>query len=76
VQSIRCGITANTVTIPANERKLLQQFGDLPAQSKLAVLIGRAGNRDEYHEAIERRRRFVPDVEIITYDKILETQDL
>jgi hypothetical protein len=30
--------------------------------------------RDEYLEAMERRRRYVPDIEIITYDKILETQ--
>jgi hypothetical protein len=48
--------------------------GYLPTQSKLPVLLGRAGNRDEYLEAMERRRRYVPDIEIITYDKILETQ--
>lgn len=59
---------------PQNEKKLLQQLGYIPTQSKLAVLIGRAVNKDEYLEALERRSRFVPDIEIITYDKILETQ--
>ncbi len=59
---------------PQNEKKLLQQLGYIPTQSKLAVLIGRAGNKNEYLEALERRQRYVPDIEIITYDKILETQ--
>jgi Domain of unknown function (DUF4263) len=59
---------------PHNERKLLQQLGYIPMQSKLAVLIGRGMDRDGYMEILERRRRYVPDIEIITYDKILETQ--
>jgi hypothetical protein len=59
---------------PENERKLLRQLGYIPTQSKLAVLIGRDVDREDYMEILERRRRFVPDVEIITYDKILETQ--
>jgi hypothetical protein len=59
---------------PQNERKLLNQFGYLPTQSKLAILIGRDVDRDDYTEVLESRRRYVPDIEIITYDKILETQ--
>jgi hypothetical protein len=59
---------------PENERKLLRQLGYIPTQSKLAVLIGRDVDREDYMEILECRRRFVPDVEIITYDKILETQ--
>jgi hypothetical protein len=59
---------------PKNERKLLKQLGYIPTQSKLAVLIGRDSDRDDHMEILERRRRYVQDVEIITYDKILETQ--
>jgi hypothetical protein len=59
---------------PENERKLLRQLGYIPTQSKLAVLIGRDVDRDDYREAMARRLRYVPDVEVITYDKILETQ--
>lgn len=58
---------------PENERKLLEQLGYIPTQSKLAVLIGRDVDRDDYQETMARRRRYVPDVEIITYDKILQT---
>jgi len=59
---------------PANEKKLLQQLGYIPAQSKLAVLIGKAIDKDHYIESFADARSYVPDVEIITYDKILETQ--
>lgn len=59
---------------PTNEEKLLKQLGYIPTQSKLAVLIGRNVDKDEYREILEYRQSFVPDVEIITYDKILETQ--
>jgi hypothetical protein len=59
---------------PRNEQKLLKQLGYVPTQSKLAVLIGRDVNKDELREKLQFRQSFVPDVEIITYDKILETQ--
>jgi len=59
---------------PENERKLLKQFGYIPTQSKLAVLIGRDTDRDDQRDIFQRRLKHVPDVEIITYDKILETQ--
>jgi hypothetical protein len=59
---------------PSNEKKLLKQLGYVPTQSKLAVLIGRNVNEDELREKLQFRQSFVPDVEIITYDKILETQ--
>lgn len=59
---------------PDNERKLLQQLGYIPTQLKLAVLIGRDVDRDDHRETMARRLRYVPDVQVITYDKILETQ--
>ena len=59
---------------PANEKKLLQQLGYIPTQSKLAVLIGKTINKDQYIETFADARSYVPAVEIITYDKILETQ--
>lgn len=59
---------------PENERKHLKQLGYIPTQSKLAVLIGREIDPDDQREILQRRLKHVPDVEIITYDKILETQ--
>ena len=72
-QATKSGDYGEYLYRPQNEKKLLQQLGYIPTQSKLAVLIGRAGNKDEYIESLERRQRYVPDIEIITYDKILET---
>jgi len=65
------GVYLNNST---NEQTILRQLGYIPTQSKLAVLIGRSVNKDEYREMLKYRQGFVPDVEIITYDKILETQ--
>ena len=62
------------LTNPANQLKMIKQFGCVPTQSKLAVLIGRDKERDERLSILERRMNAVPDVEIITDDKILETQ--
>jgi hypothetical protein len=59
---------------PTNEQTILKQLGYIPTQSKLAVLIGKSVDKDEYQEKLRYRQSFVPDVEIITYDKILETQ--
>jgi hypothetical protein len=59
---------------PTNEQTILKQLGYIPTQSKLAVLIGRSVDKDEYREMLKYRQGFVPDVEIITYDRILETQ--
>ncbi len=59
---------------PENERKLLQQLGYIPTQSKLAVLIGRSSRKDEYLETFAESQSYVPDIEVITFDKILETQ--
>jgi hypothetical protein len=59
---------------PENQQKLLRQLGYVPTQSKLAVLIGRDPDRDEQMEALEQRRSEEPDIEVITYDKILATQ--
>ena len=52
----------------------MAQLGYVPTQSKLAVLIGRDYQDEEKKEMLERRRSETPDIDIITYDKILETQ--
>lgn len=57
-----------------NQEKITRQLGYIPTQSRLAVLIGRDDHNGERMEVLERRRSEVPDIEIITYDKILETQ--
>lgn len=59
---------------PDNHAKVMRQLGYIPTQSKLAVLIGRDYQDDERIEVLERRRTETSDVNIITYDKILETQ--
>lgn len=57
-----------------NYQKIMEQFGYIPTSSKLAVVLGRDFEHKEKMEILDNRRRYVPDVEIITYDKILETQ--
>jgi hypothetical protein len=59
---------------PGNYRKIMRQFGYIPTTSKLAVVLGRDSDDKEKMEILDKRRQYVPDVEIITYDKILETQ--
>jgi hypothetical protein len=59
---------------PENERRILKQIGYIPTSSKLAVLIGRTSDLGERVEVFDRRRSEVLEVEIITYDQILETQ--
>ena len=59
---------------PANHTKIMKQLGYIPTQSRLAVLIGRNYQDGERMEVLERRRAETPDIKIITYDKILETQ--
>lgn len=58
---------------PANLESLLQALGFIPDKAKLAVLIGRSpasGDRDLF----ELRKSQLPDVEVVTYDDIFETQ--
>lgn len=62
------------IAYPENREKIVKQFGYVPAESRLAVLIGRDYQEGERVEVLERRRVEMPDIEIITYDKILETQ--
>ncbi|MDP9039358.1 MAG: DUF4263 domain-containing protein [Acidobacteriota bacterium] len=62
------------ISHPENYRKIMRQFGYIPTTSKLAVVLGRDSDDKEKMEILDKRRQYVPDVEIITYDKILETQ--
>jgi hypothetical protein len=62
------------ISHPENYRKIMQQFGYIPTSSKLAVVLGRDPDDRENVEILDKRRHYVPDVEIITYDKILEAQ--
>ena len=52
----------------------MRQFGYIPTSTKLAVVIGRDYEDKEKMEMLDKRRRYVPDIEIITYDKILEAR--
>lgn len=58
---------------PANREMMIEQFGYLPSQASLAVLIGR-DPKDEIGKEEARLRQSELDVKVITYDKILETQ--
>jgi hypothetical protein len=62
------------VNHPENFRKMMRQFGYIPTSAKLAVVLGRDYDDKDKIAWVDRRRRQTPDVEIITYDKILETQ--
>jgi hypothetical protein len=62
------------ISYPENHKKIMKQLGYIPTQSRLAVLIGRDYQDEERMEVLERRRSETPDIKIITYDKILETQ--
>lgn len=62
------------ITHPANHDRIVKQLGYIPAESRLAVLIGRGYQDGEATEVLERRRTETPDIKIITYDKILQTQ--
>jgi hypothetical protein len=57
---------------PVNFEVIQRAFGYIPSKSKLAVLIGRSPRGSEL-EWWQRRQESL-DVEIITYDKIFETQ--
>jgi hypothetical protein len=61
------------ISYPANHT-IMKQLGYIPTQSRLAVLIGRDYQDGERMEVLKRRRAETPDIKIITYDKILETQ--
>lgn len=57
---------------PLNLEAVLKAFRYFPERSKLAVLIGRTPNGSDL-ETLARRRREI-NVQIVTYDLILETQ--
>jgi Domain of unknown function (DUF4263) len=58
---------------PSNIEAILQALGFLPDKAKLAVLIGRMPKSDE-SELFERRKSQLPDVEVVTYDDIFQSQ--
>ncbi len=62
------------ISHPENHEKIMKQLGYIPTQSRLAVLIGRDYQDAERLEVLERRHSEVPDIDVITYDNILETQ--
>jgi hypothetical protein len=59
---------------PENYQKLMEQFGFIPTSSRLAVVIGTDYEDRTKMEMVEKRRRQTPDIDVITYTKILETQ--
>lgn len=59
---------------PANRLAIERGFGYVPDSSKLAVLIGRLPKK-EGDLKIFRQRGGELDVQVITYDEILETQE-
>jgi hypothetical protein len=58
---------------PDNRETIYRQLGQVPSQSKLAVLIGRATCDDSGNDIAKRRQAEI-DVQIITYDEIFEKQ--
>ncbi|MGB8522327.1 MAG: Shedu anti-phage system protein SduA domain-containing protein [Candidatus Acidiferrales bacterium] len=59
---------------PANMKRVLDTFGYMPENFKMAVIIGRAPATTSEREILERRMAYVPDVRIVPYDEILQTQ--
>ena len=62
------------VNHPENHRKMMRQFGYIPQSARLAVVLGRDYDDKDKMAWVDKRRRQNADIEIITYDKILETQ--
>lgn len=59
---------------PANLQAVLEMMGYVPEDSKLAVLIGREPKTDEERETLAQRQREL-NVNVVTYDEILATQE-
>lgn len=58
---------------PRNREVIKRSFGYIPKSSRLAVLIGRAPRRESEVERLSQRREEI-DVDIVTYDEILQKQ--
>jgi hypothetical protein len=56
-----------------NLRVVEEAFGCVPAESQLAVLIGRAPRTDRDKQIFDQRQTEL-NVKVITYDEILQTQ--
>jgi len=63
------------ISHPANFDKIMKQFGYIPTSTRLGVVIGRDYKDAAKMAMVDKRRRYVPDIDVITYDKILATQD-
>jgi len=59
---------------PQNAVRLIKKLGYLPTTSKLAVLIGRERKDDIENEIFRRREEELINVEVITYQEILQGQ--
>ena len=59
---------------PANARRVTDTFGYIPSTVRMAVVIGRAPTTQSDKDILERRMTFIPDVRIVPYDQILQTQ--
>lgn len=59
---------------PANLQAVLEALGYVPDDSKLAVLIGREPKTDEERETLTQRQSEL-NVNVVTYDEILATQE-
>jgi hypothetical protein len=59
---------------PGHARQIGELLGYALKRPKLGVLIGRLANTDT--EALEREQQYLSDVGIVTYDEILEQQQL
>jgi hypothetical protein len=58
---------------PSNAEAIKRSFGYIPSSSHLAVLIGRAPRCELEAERLSQRRAEI-DVDIVTYDEILQKQ--
>lgn len=59
---------------PTNMKPVTDAIGFVPKEVRLAVVLGRAPSTHAEKETLERRAMFVPDVRIVPYDEILQTQ--
>jgi hypothetical protein len=58
---------------PQNAPAITRDLGYIPDQSKLAVIIGRSPMKDQ-EEAWKESKKHLVDVQVVTYDEILQTQ--
>ena len=59
---------------PANLKRTLDTLGFIPEKVRKAVVIGRAPRTQGDREVLQRRMEEQPDVRVVPYDEILQTQ--